>query len=322
MPSRATAPRSLFPPSRLVSISSDDASIVENIQAVERPTKPPTTAKRRLAFGKTVASIEVRPSVKKVYRIIKKLTGAIGGNGSSGAIYGELTCGSMQKMVNLMMEHTEFGPQSRFIDIGSGIGKPNIHVAQDPGCELSYGIEMERSRWMLGMTNLRAILHEADTDETIGHKVYFQHGNIMNAKTLDPFTHVYAFSIGFPPKLWMYLSEMWNRSESMYLICYSAPRNIIDTYEFDVELVTQAPTSMHASGEGHMGYIYRRTGLLAGTRASDRCDPYFRGALDSVEGGLSRLTDVITNKMEDAFDGGRATRSRGIQHVVEHKQED
>ena len=50
----------------------------------------------------------------------------------------------MQKMVNLMKINTEFSADSRFIDIGCGLGKPNLYVAQDPGVSFSYGIEVER----------------------------------------------------------------------------------------------------------------------------------------------------------------------------------
>jgi hypothetical protein len=49
--------------------------------------------------------IEVKASVKQVYQIVKKRTGAIGGNASAGPIYGELTIGSMQKVINLV-SHT------------------------------------------------------------------------------------------------------------------------------------------------------------------------------------------------------------------------
>lgn len=37
----------------------------------------------------------------------------------------------------------------RFIDIGAGLGKPNLHVAQDPCCRLSLGIELETIRWQV-----------------------------------------------------------------------------------------------------------------------------------------------------------------------------
>ena len=108
-------------------------------------------------------------------------------------------------MTNLMKEHTKLDKSSKFIDVGSGIGKPNLHVCQDPGVEFSYGIEMERSRWLLGMTSLKATLDAASEQTTvaygaevtkIGTRCYMEHSNIMFAKTFDPFTHVYMFSIG------------------------------------------------------------------------------------------------------------------------------
>jgi hypothetical protein len=164
------------------------------------------TAKRRLIFGKLVDIKEFQPNVSKVYKIVKKLTGSIGGNGYSGPIYGELTMGSMQKMIDLMMEHTGFDSSSRFIDVGSGIGKPNLHVAQYPGVTFSCGVEMEHTRWSLGLTCLKAILDQAvadgrdgikqGTEEQIQGNCVFLHSNILEAKVFNPFTHVYMFSIG------------------------------------------------------------------------------------------------------------------------------
>jgi hypothetical protein len=158
-------------------------------------------AKRKLIMPKP-APLNVRTA----YALVRKVSGSVGGNGSFGAIYGELTMGSMQKMIDLMKTHTTFDSSSRFIDVGSGLGKPSIHVAQDPGVEFSYGIEMERSRWMLGMSNLRAIVDAAceqeasrrtvKAEEQLGCRCFFDHGNVKFAKTFDPFTHVYMFSIG------------------------------------------------------------------------------------------------------------------------------
>ena len=99
-----------------------------------------------------------------------------------------------------MKVHTNLGPDSRFIDVGSGLGKPNMHVTQDPGVEFSYGIEMEHVRWMLGMCNLRTVLQKAYEQETSGkdlkkdeqirHRCVFAHGDITEANYFDPFTHV------------------------------------------------------------------------------------------------------------------------------------
>lgn len=132
------------------------------------------------------------------------MTGSIGGNSHGGAIYGELTVGSMQKMTNLMIEYADLSTDSRFIDVGCGLGKPNLHVAQYPGVDFSYGIEMEHIRWMLGMSNLDHVLkaavedevHGNNTETKIGHHIYFAHGDITEAEYFDPFTHVYMFDIG------------------------------------------------------------------------------------------------------------------------------
>jgi len=159
------------------------------------------SAKRKLIFGRLVEQIQVKDNVKQVYGIVKKLTGSIGGNGSHGPIYGELTMGSMQKMVNVMKEHTGFCSSSRFIDVGSGIGKPNLHVAQDPGVDFSYGIEVEPDRFLLGACCLQGLLRAASQPEMegkakLGHRCIFERGDIRKAKTFNPFTHVYMFSIG------------------------------------------------------------------------------------------------------------------------------
>ena len=54
---------------------------------------------------------------------------------------------SMQRVANFLVDQCEMGPESRFIDIGSGLGKPNFHVSESPGVRLSLGIELEELRW-------------------------------------------------------------------------------------------------------------------------------------------------------------------------------
>jgi hypothetical protein len=300
---------------------------------IDTPDQVVPSAKRRLLFGRYVALVNCAPNVDTVYKIVRKLTGNIGGNGYSGPIYGELTKHSMQKMVDLMVQNTGFSSSSRFIDVGSGIGKPNLHVAQYPGVEFSCGVEMEHNRWSLGMSCLKACLNAAavqdrerqETASTTNNSLLqgntmFLHNNILEAKTFDPFTHVYMFSIGFPPDLWIELSNMWNRSDSgscQYLICYSGPRNIIDCYEFDVELLLQIPTSMHGSKENHMGYIYSRTtkkgskGKKISSNRNVACDPLFKPSYQLVKSGLKELEKEVDRQVKVEMGGSqRTTRSR------------
>jgi len=265
----------------------------------------------------TSTTIQVPTNVRKVYTAINKMTGRIGGNGSGGAIYGELTVGSMQKMVNQMKKHTQFSSQSRFIDVGCGLGKPNIHVAQDPGVEFSFGIEMEKVRWLLGMHNLYNVLSEArkengfnkNPDQAIRHRCAFMYGNITSASSFDPFTHVYMFDIGFPPTLFHILSQMFNRSHSPYLICYHGPKLMVERYKFEVELVTQLTTSMYGSSENHMGYIYRRTKEKQMPKRTP-CDPLYRNAWELVDRGLEEVSDQVKNEIKSYLEMGRPTRTR------------
>ena len=176
------------------------------------PSYPPSSSAAAAATTNTTntAATTIRPivarkppNVQRVYKIVQRHTGSIGGNGHGGAIYGELTIGSMQKMTDLMIKHTGLSKESRFIDVGCGLGKPNLHVAQYPGVNFSYGIEMQHVRWMLGMSNLEHVLKAAVEDEVhgiettkIGCNLFFSHGDIAEATSFDPFTHVYMFDIG------------------------------------------------------------------------------------------------------------------------------
>ena len=69
------------------------------------------------------STIVIDPRVSKLYKIIRKCTGTLGGNGYDGAIYGEVTMHSMQKVLNLLVDKCELTHRSRFIDIGAGLGK-------------------------------------------------------------------------------------------------------------------------------------------------------------------------------------------------------
>jgi len=308
-----------------------------------------TTTKRddtqkKLPFGLNKKAIEIPPNVQRVYHIVHKHSGSLGGNGHGGAIYGELTTGSMQKMTNLMIEHTGLSKSSRFIDVGCGLGKPNLHVAQFPGVDFSYGIEMEHVRWMIGMSNLEHVLKSAkddvnkgvvnDTESKIGHGCYLSHGDITEANFFDPFTHVYMFDIGFPPRLFHQLAEMFNNSQSEYLICYHAPRLMIDDYGFNIELIHQTPTSMHGSAEGHQGYIYRRDmNVKSNARKACKtktfgvpCDPLFSTAWKMCRGGLDPLLKYTSDEVQKQWGGSnkrvtRASRRKSSGEEEEKKTE-
>ena len=270
--------------------------------------------------------------VNKAYQLVKKVTGGIGGGASHGPIYGELTIGSMQKMVNLMKEHTDLDSSSFFIDVGSGIGKPNFHVAHDPGVHVSFGLEVHADRWLLSMNCLLATLqfaaeeedgniilskeskekHTSTREQLLKQKCIFFQGDIKNAEVFDPFTHVYMFSIGFPPSLWNKLAGIWNKSTSPYLICFNAPRVIAEEYGFDVELLAKTETTMHGSNEGHMGYVYRRKNLAkqSAKETSTAIDPVFAEGIEILKGGFGRILEWAKQLTDEKMSSGPHTRTR------------
>jgi hypothetical protein len=261
--------------------------------------------------------MQLQPNVKSLYGIIGRATGSIGGNADGGAIYGELTASSMQRIINILKAHTGFNADSRFIDIGSGLGKPNLHVAQDPGVRFSVGIEIKRIRWMLSLHNFSRVLkfsltqlqsNESDYGILIGYSCFFMYGDIASASTLDPFTHVYMFDIGFPPILMQQLSDIFNRSCSSYLICYHPPSTIIDLYGFNVHLLYKQNTNMHGSGEGHTGYIYTRTQVIQGDMSDVTCDPMFLESWNHVNSGINHLHDVVCKTLQLELNIPRQTR--------------
>ncbi|EWM22673.1 hypothetical protein Naga_100023g16 [Nannochloropsis gaditana] len=300
------------------------------------PQKPRSTK----SFA-TPTSIQCSPSVKNVYSIIRRCTGSLGGNGSGGAIYGELTTGSMQRVVDMMVTHCALGRDSIFIDIGAGLGKPNIHVSQYPGVAASYGIEHEQVRWQLSLHNLRHLLQaagaEAKDGETadakadergaemsgsgriseefassrINHKIFFHYGDVTEARTLDPFTHVYMFDIGFPPTLFYEIADRFNISQCPFLICYHGPKLIVDRYGFDVTLISQVQTSMHGSSEGHTAYCYKRTKTKRRSLKVSPVDALFKEGLDMIrEGSLESLHAWVKQKMDIHFTSPRPARRR------------
>ena len=292
-----------------VLVSSDDES---EKQAPITPTKSPKKASVAAATDSSPGSalhanrIKIQPRVERAYSIVRNCTGTLGGNGTTGAIYGELTVGSMQRVINLLVEKCEMNEQSRFIDVGSGLGKPNLHAAQDPQVRLSVGVELESIRWHLAMYNLQSVLGvaqrgkaaeetEADVtkDTPLLSGTNFMVGDIDDAGSTDPFTHIYMYDLGFPPPLQQSIAKKFNDSQyAQYLVSYRPPRRVIEEYGYAVEHVDQISTSMHGSGEGHMAYFYKRTNKPPKLTAAERA-AYKPLRLPARPGFEETTTDVL-----------------------------
>ncbi len=289
-------------------------------------------ARRSLDFGKNRellnnplnnpfhGGVVVPASVKRVYSMIGETTGSLGGNGATGAIYGELTVGSFQKIVDLLKAHCDLNCNSRFVDVGSGLGKPSFHVAQDPGCQISFGVELEELRWRLSIHNHRSMLRASpQTDCSPPVNVFFFHADMQQAQTFDPFTHVYSCDVGFPPQTFHRLAKVFNCSQTQYLISYQSPKRIIDLYGFKVELVfKEGALRMTGSSEGKTVFAYRRKGLMGGEvppqLSNAKIDPLFRRGVEltrnAQNGDIEGMEQYLDAQFEEFVAGGRKLRAR------------
>jgi hypothetical protein len=57
------------------------------------------------------------------------------------------------------------------------------------------------------MQNLSAVMH---SENVSSDSVSFVLGDIKEAKTLDPFTHIYMYDVAFEPDLMNSIANMWN----------------------------------------------------------------------------------------------------------------
>ncbi|GMH92696.1 hypothetical protein TrST_g1794 [Triparma strigata] len=285
------------------------------------------TKEEKEEFIAGLKNLKPLPSTVKSYGIVNKLTGKIGGNAEGGEIYGEQTIGSMQKVVEVMKKFQNLNSSSRFIDVGAGLGKPNIHVACDPQVSFSYGIEINVSRWHLSLSHLIPILRSTLTDVDMPpQKLTLEQGDIFSANTFDPFTHVYMFDIGMPDVIFDHMSKMFNEAESEYLVSYQPPRRIVGKHGFKVELICQMGVKMHGSAEGHTGYFYKRLGGVVKKGNVKRslnvaptstslpsdipCDPLFAPAWSSVLSGTETVLEWAEEEQRKFHESGRSQRVR------------
>ncbi|GMF24553.1 unnamed protein product [Phytophthora fragariaefolia] len=269
-------------------------------------------------------------AVSDVYRAIRKQTGSLGGNAAGGAIYGEITQASFQRVVDYLKENCELSEASRFLDVGSGLGKPNFHVAVDPGVEVSYGIELEELRWHLSLHNLRSVL-SLDSQRNKRLATVFTAGDITHAHTFEPFSHVYSFDVGFPPDVMEKMAEMFNRSTAKYFASFHSPRKVLETYGFSVENIGRVATSMAGSSEGHQCYFYRRVPLSddeSETESEEKpvemsqmqggsgqplaVDPLFQKGIDLLKNGREGMLEWISDFFGQEVYAGRTRHQKRI----------
>jgi len=214
-------------------------------------------ANEEVKIAKETGLTDVPEDVKLLYSVLKRHSGQLGGDLYGGEIYGEMTIGSFQRIIDFLVRHCEFGARSVFLDIGSGLGKPNAHVALYPGVKYSLGLELMDLRWQLSLHNLRYALQETSLSQRDKCTVFYGKADACDLATFNPCTHLYMFDVGFVRETLNRLAKIFNQSaSSKYLVSSKKPRDVIFEYGFLVKHIGSMAISMTSSNESHAIYVY------------------------------------------------------------------
>ena len=217
----------------------------------------------------------------------------------------------------MMHKHRAISSESKVLDLGSGIGKPPLHFAVNPGVQVSIGLELLVVRFRLSMFNLQEA--NAGSEEKRIRNCMFVHGDGMRLRTLEPFGLLYMFDIGMPPALMIHLAGVLGNSPSVkHVLSYHNPDTMIGVYSYPMVYVegSQTSCSMHGSGEGKTAYLYRVVQPAAAMteevteegEEEGRCDPIFSEALGAIMDG--QVPELIERAMKEFHVEPRTARAR------------
>lgn len=164
----------------------------------------------------------------------------------------------MQKVLNVLKDECSLDESSMFLDVGSGLGKPNIHAAAAVPLKGSVGIEVIPLRYYLSLVNLRRVISldiPLDKDQA-NCPVAFANTDVLNLRSLTPMTHIFLFDVGMPVKVMKHLAKIFNRSRTAkYLVCFKKPK-LVKEFGFDADFMRKISVSMVSSAESHSCFVY------------------------------------------------------------------
>ena len=110
-----------------------------------------------LKVSRVVSEDPHTSSVSKVYKIIRKQTGSVGGNSFGGPIYSEITECSMDEVIQFLVDNCDLLKDKRssnFLDVGSGLGKPCFYAMASINSNICLRTESQIGLFELSILNL------------------------------------------------------------------------------------------------------------------------------------------------------------------------
>lgn len=198
-------------------------------------------------------------------------------------------------------------------------------------------------------TTTKTMTTKTETTETTQKRpISFVHGNIDDAKTLNPFTHIYMCDVAFPESLMTSIASKFNASRYVqFLVSFRTPKRIIHDFGFHVDfLEKQIQCRLHGSNEKHTAYFYRAKRINDDRDDRDNrddrddrdnrdnrdnenhkdnkdnklfCDRLFLESCKLALGPPEILKTFVDDQVNKFLNSGRPKRKRSVEHV-EHTE--
>lgn len=130
--------------------------------------------------------------------------------------------GGLAKLFDVLRSTCEFDESAYFMDLGHGMGRPTLHAAAlRPRIAGAMGTEFSPYLYRQSMLALSECTLEVEYFTMEQPRIFFLDSNIKSFKSLNPFTHVYAFQIGMPEDVIEHMLKLIAKSRSVkYAIIY------------------------------------------------------------------------------------------------------
>ncbi|KAK9864113.1 hypothetical protein WJX84_004311 [Apatococcus fuscideae] len=131
-----------------------------------------------------------------MYRVGGKWVRKLGGGEGFTGVYGTMGKPSTKKVMDALVQHTGMNRHSKFLDVGAGLGLPQMHAALDPGVERARGFEIDAPKVAKGRAVIKKTFEEMGLRGALPAII---HKDIADVQHVDD-THIFGFWQGINEK--------------------------------------------------------------------------------------------------------------------------
>ncbi|KAG2501386.1 hypothetical protein HYH03_001174 [Edaphochlamys debaryana] len=214
------------------------------------------------------------PAVDALYSLMQSFENKLGGGEGVEGLYGSITQGGMQKVLDCLRHNTGFNKSSKLVDIGAGLGRPLLHAMVTAGLEDVWGVELDsvkcnKATAFCGHVIENMALKGMIRADSRVPEIYCS--SIEEVKSLDPATHAYSFWEGVPGTGKIAFGELFAKSKTLKAVAVvqravrgEEPAAMMREWGFGpVMLISAFPVSMSGSGRSFTAYVFSKVAPAA-----------------------------------------------------------